>query len=209
MTTQPKKWVFTELVKDSDEPEQLISYAMYKADKDDHATQCRARGMTDDQVKAELESFHNGIAHSERQLEDYRDKARRTVDQLTLSVSQGVERTYNQQIIAINASHKDEITKKWVEWGENAALYSTHLTKPHTAKRVIYWILGWLAGGISGLLATVFTTILLVGAVSVTKPEIRDIARNALKSGVETLIPPSPIPGVTDAVDSSESKQPQ
>lgn len=209
MTTQPKKWVFTELVKDSNDPEQLIAYAMYKADKDDRANQCRTRGMTDDQVNTELESFHDGIAHSERQLDDYRGKARRTVDQLILTVSQGVEHAYDQRITAMKASHEAEIRKAWVEWGDNAAAYSAHLTKPHLAKRLGFWFLGWIGGGVSGLLATVVTTIVLVGIISIAKPGIRDTARDALKNGVDTLIPSSPIPGVTDTGKINEVKQPQ
>lgn len=204
MTTQPKKWVFTELVKDSNDPEQLIAYAMYKADKDDRANQCRTRGMADAQVNTELESFHDGIAHSERQLDDYRDKARRTVDQLILTVSQGVEHVYEQRIAAMEESHEAEIRKKWIEWGDSAAAYGASLTKPHLAKRFGLWLLGWIGGGVSGLLATVVTTIILVGIISLTKPGIRDTARDALKNGVDTLIPSSPIPGVTDTSNINE-----
>ncbi|WP_261137132.1 hypothetical protein [Serratia quinivorans] len=209
MTTQPKKWVFTELVKDSDDPEQLIAYAMYKADKDDRANQCRSRRMTDVRVNTELESFHDGIAYSERQLDDYRAKARRAVDQLILTVSQGVESAYEQRITDMKAAHEEELKKKWVEWGENAAVYSANLTKPHFAKRFGSWFLGWISGGVSGLLATVVTTIILVGIISLVKPGIRDTARDALKNGVDTLIPSSPISGVTNVGNVNEPKQPQ
>lgn len=207
MTTQPKKWVFTELVKDSNDPEQLIAYAMYKADKDDRANQCRSRRMNADQVNTELESFHDGIAYSDRQLDDYRDKARRAIDQLIVTVGQGVASTYEQRIIDLQAAHEAELKKKWVEWGESAAVYSANLTKLHWAKRLVFWILGWISGGVSGLLATVVTTIVLVGIISLTRPGIRDTAREALKNGVDALIPSSPIPGVTDIGNINEQKQ--
>ena len=209
MTTQQKKWVFTELVKDANDPEQLIAYAMYKADKDDRATQCRNRQMNDAQMNTELESFHDGIAHSTRQLDDYRDKARRTVDQLIVTVSQGVEHIYEQRIRDLKAAHEEELKKQWGKWGEQAATYSAHLTKPHWAKRFGIWFAGWIGGGVSGLLATVVTTIVLVGIISLVKPGIRDNARDVLKNGVDTLLPSTPIAGVTDIGDNDKPKQPQ
>ncbi|ENZ0268045.1 hypothetical protein ACGABU_000114 [Morganella morganii] len=207
MTTQEKKWVFTELVQDSNNPQHLIAYAMYKADKDDRANQCRVRGMDGDQINLDLKSFHDGVAYSERQLNDYRDKAQRTVDQLILNVSQHLETVYNKKIEEIEVIHNAELKKKWVEWGDNAAVYSAHLTKPHLAKRFGLWFLSWIGGGISGLLATVFTTIILVGIISITKPGIRDTARDVLKNGVDTLIPLSPIPGVTDTSNTTGPQQ--
>lgn len=107
--SQPKKWVFTELVQDSDEPEQLIAYAMYKADKDDLAIQCRARLLPEADIVVELTSFHDSIAYSERRLQDYRDKAKRAVDQLVSSVSERVAAAYDQTIATMTDEHQIDL----------------------------------------------------------------------------------------------------
>ncbi len=205
---QPKKWVFTELVQDSDEPEQLIAYAMYKADKDDHATQCRARFLPEADIVAELTSFHDSVAYSDRRLQDYRDKAKRAVDQLVGSVSERVAVAYDQTIAAMTDVHESDLREKWEKWGEDAALYSAHLTRPVWYLRLGKGFLSWLGGGVSGLLATVFSTLLIVGAVSLFTPSVRDTARDSLKGVVDALIPATPIPGVTDAVKTNKQKQP-
>ena len=206
--SQPKKWVFTELVQDSDEPEQLIAYAMYKADKDDLAIQCRARLLPEADIVVELTRFHDSIAYSERRLQDYRDKAKRAVDQLVGSVSERVADAYDQTIATMTNDHQIDLQEKWKKWGEDAALYSAHLKQPVWYTRFGKGILSWLGGGVSGLLATAISTLLIVGAVSLFTPSVRDTARDSLKGVVDTLIPETPIPGVTDAVKTNKQKQP-
>lgn len=206
--SQPKKWVFTELVQDSDEPEQLIAYAMYKADKDDLAVQCRARQVPEAEIVDKLTSFHDSIAYSDRRLQDYRDKAKRAVDQLVDSVSERVGAAYDQTIAAMTDNHQTELQEKWKRWGQEAALYSTHLAQPVWYTRLWKGILSWLGGGLSGLIATAISTLLIVGAVSLFTPSVRDTARDSLKGVVDTLIPETPIPGVTDAVKKNKQEQP-
>lgn len=206
--SQPKKWVFTELVQGADEPEQLIAYAMYKADKDDLATQCRARLLPEADIVAELTSFHDSIAYSDRRLQDYRDKAKRAVDQLVGSVSKRVAAAYDQTIAAMKDGHQLDLREKWKTWGENAALYSAHLAQPVWYIRLGKGVLSWLGGGISSLLATVISTLIIVGAVSLFTPSVRDTARDSLKGVVDTLIPATPIPDVTDAVKTNKQKHP-
>ncbi|EBQ5799621.1 hypothetical protein DRV48_16140, partial [Salmonella enterica subsp. enterica serovar Rissen] len=184
--SQPKKWGFTELVQDSDEPEQLIAYAMYKADKDDLAIQCRARLLPEADIVVELTSFHDSIAYSERRLQDYRDKAKRAVDQLVSSVSERLAAAYDQTISTMTDEHQIDLQEKWKKWGEDAALYSAHLTKPVWYTRFGKGILSWLGGGVSGLLATAISTLLIVGAVSLFTPSVRDTARDSLKGVVDT-----------------------
>ncbi|MCR2658919.1 hypothetical protein NSP18_16020, partial [Salmonella enterica] len=69
-------------------------------------------------------------------------------------------------------------------------------------------ILSWLGGGVSGLLATAISTLLIVGAVSLFTPSVRDTARDSLKGVVDTLIPETPIPGVTETVKTNKQTQP-
>lgn len=198
--SHPKKWMFTELVQNPDDPEQLIAYAMYKADKDDLATQCHARQVSEEGIVAELTSFHDSIAYSDRRLQDYRDKARRTVDQLAGRVSDRVAAVYDQRISMMTNNHQLDLQEKWKTWGENAALYSAHLMRPAWYVRAGKDILSWLGGGVSGLLATAISTLLIVGILSLFTPSVRDTARDALKDVVDILIPATPVAGVTDTV---------
>lgn len=172
---------------------------MYKADKDDHATQCRARRMTDIQVAAELERYHDGIAHSDRRLDEYREKANRTIDQLIVGVSTGVEHTYNQRIDALKAQHaiaidnlrtqlaaaEGDAIKKWTQ---AAHQYSSNLVEPPFWKRASKAFGLWLISGIPGLFATVLTTILLVGGVSLFSTNALQTTKQALKDGLDAIM---------------------
>lgn len=203
-----KKWMFSELVQNPDDPEQLIAYAMYKADKDCLATQCRARRVSEEDIVAELSSFHDSIVYSDRRLQDYRDKAKRTVDQLAGGVSERVAAVYDQRIVMMINNHRLDLQEKWKKWGEDAALYSAYLTRPAGYARAGKGILLWLCGGLSGLLATAISTLLIVGIVSLFSASVRDTARDSLKGVVDTLIPSTPVPGVSDAVKTNQQKQP-
>lgn len=195
---QPKKWVFTELVQDLNDPEQLIAYAMYKADKDDLAVQCCARLLPEEEIVTRLVSFHESIAYSEKRLQDYREKAKRAVDQLVSRVSKKVATVCGQKIAKMANDHQIDLQEKWKKWGEEAALYSAHLKQPVWYIRFGKGVLSWIGGGVAGLFATVLSTLLIVGVVSVFTPSVRDTARDSLKGVVDTLIPETPIPGVTD-----------
>ncbi|WP_216649436.1 hypothetical protein, partial [Klebsiella quasipneumoniae] len=57
----------------------------------------------------ELTSFHDSIAYSERRLQDYRDKAKRAVDQLVGSVSDRVADAYDQTIATMTNDHQIDL----------------------------------------------------------------------------------------------------
>ncbi|MEQ9721310.1 hypothetical protein ABQG65_08950 [Yersinia alsatica] len=194
MALQPKKWVFAELVKDPNDPEQLIAYAIYKADKDDHARQCRSRDMSEAQINQELERFHDGKAYLTRQLEDYRSKAKRTIDELVVSVSDGVALVYNNQLETLKKEHQQELDGFGKKWSDAALIYSTHLTTPHWGKKFLLGAGKWLAGGLAGLLATAITTIVIVGIVSFWQPNSRSVVRDGIKQGIDILVPDNPTP---------------
>lgn len=197
--SQPKKWVFTELVKDPDDPMELIAYAMYKADKDDHATQCRARQMNDTQLSAKLTDYHDSIAYSERRLNAYRDKATSAIDQLILEISAGVEHTFSQRIDALNAQHATEIAslqaqiaaaeeKAFQKWTHAAHQYSSNLVQDPKWLRGLKAFGLWLISGVPGLFATVLTTVVLVGVVSLFTTNALQTTKQALKDGLDAIM---------------------
>lgn len=192
-----KQWVFTRLVEDTDDIRQLIAYAIYKADKDDYAKQLVRRRLPESQLPAYLERYHDSIAYSERQLDHYRDKAACIIDRLVLTVSQQVQYACDRKIASLKLSHEAELDKKWIEWGKNATAYSAYLAKPGWSATLMNGVIKWLLSGISGLLATLFSTLLIVGTLSLFAPEMRSAARNILKNGIDTLIPLNPT-GLSD-----------
>lgn len=198
-----KQWVFTRLVEDTDDTRQLIAYAIYKADKDDYAKQLLRRRLPESQLPAYLERYHDSIAYSERQLDHYRDKAACIIDRLVLSVSQQSQYACEQKIASLKSHHREELEKKWIEWGKNATAYSAFLTKPGWSATLMNGVFKWILSGISGLLATLFSTLLIVGTLSLFAPDMRSAARNILKNGIDTLIPLNPA-GLADPVQDNE-----
>ncbi|WP_137765832.1 hypothetical protein [Nissabacter sp. SGAir0207] len=196
---QPKKWVFTELVQDADNPEQLIAYAIYKADKDELAKKCRQRNKSEDDIGIELERFHDNLADSDRRLAEYKRRANQVVEGLVRGVDSRVRaelearenahiRHLEQQLISVqNELTRAEETalKKWTEQAHN---YSAHLNKPPTWKAVAKWIGLWLISGIPGLFATVITTIILVGLVSLFTTNALQSTKEALKASLDVLM---------------------
>lgn len=199
--TQPKKWVFTELVKDPNDPIQLIAYAMYKADKDDHARQCRsARQMNESEVSEELVSYHDGIAVSDRKLNEYREKAGRMVDGLIVGVSGGVEFAYDKKLETINknnlrdirklkSAHEKELKGVWSEWTNNASEFARHLTLQPWYISVPRKIGIWLISGIPGLFATVVTSILIVGCISLFTTNSLQNTKQVLNKAIDAILP--------------------
>ncbi|WP_416503626.1 hypothetical protein [Escherichia coli] len=61
MTQQTKKWIFTELVKEPNNIEQLLSYAVYKGFKDEIARNARAAGKKEYEIEAELAAYHDQV----------------------------------------------------------------------------------------------------------------------------------------------------
>lgn len=198
--TQQKKWVFTELVKDPNNPMQLIAYAMYKADKDDHANQCRNRKMSELQITSELERYHDSIAHSQRKLDDYRDKAQRMIDEIIQRVNDGVVNLYtkninelmkahDKEIYALKQAHEKEIKRTLKDWNTRAEQFTAHLKKEPWYSHYPKAVLKWSISGIPGLLATVFTTVLIVGVVSLFTTNSINTTKNALFKVIDTLLP--------------------
>lgn len=198
--TQVKKWVFTELVEDSNDPTQLIAYAMYKADKDDHAIQCRTKqNLSEDEISIELIRFHDSIVHSDRKLEEYREKAHRMIDQLIVGVNEGVgfrfeelirdlNKTHEKEIAALKITHEKECKRIWKDWTVKAEKFTAHLTKEPW---YISWpkaFLKWIFSGIPGLLATAFTTAVIIAVVAIFSDNGIEASRKALHITIDTLM---------------------
>ncbi len=60
-----KQWVFIELVKDDNDLEGLISYAIYKHRKNELALAEKAKGKTESEIDSAVRSYHNAVLASQ------------------------------------------------------------------------------------------------------------------------------------------------
>ena len=182
MTKRERVWLFTELVKDTSDPEQLIAYAIYKANKNDLAKQCRLKtAMSDSEIATELQHFHDQITLSALRQQGYRTKAREMLDELAVGIGAKLQHSWQQRLQHLEGD-------LWIQWGDCAKRYSENVRKVqwHTA------LIKWIGGGLTGLLATALSTVLVVGVVSLFTSDLRGNARQSLKSVIEVLIPAQP-----------------
>ena len=109
MSTQPKLWVFSSLVQDKEDPQQLIAYAIYKSHKEEKAQRLKHQGKSDDEIKAELEKWHDEVALDPRLLENYQERALSIVDALIEGANQAAEQHFDviakDKIDALTETH--------------------------------------------------------------------------------------------------------
>ncbi|HIE4548322.1 TPA: hypothetical protein ACXNIW_002550 [Proteus mirabilis] len=174
MAIKPKKWVFNLLVKNPDNPSELIAYAIYKADKNEHAKY--VNGQTDlspEQINQKLSEFHDSVASSTRKQKEYKEKSKRILEELVSSISSN-----------INKVNEEKLKKKQQDWCTSAIEYSK------SQKKVPYYMVvgKWLLSGLSSLLATYITTILLLGTIAIFSQDMRTIAKKTMVSVTQTLM---------------------
>lgn len=221
MSTQPKLWVFSSLVQDKEDPQQLIAYAIYKSHKEEKAQRLKHQGKSDDEIKAELEKWHDEVALDPRLLENYQEKALSIVDALIEGANQAAEQhfdviakdkidaliaTHSDAITTISARHQSEVDalknqlaaaheKARLEWANKIAQWVPAQHTPPAWKRYLIKFAAWLGAGVSGLLGTVITTVLIVGLCSlfVTKEDRAAMINSTLKKGIDMLVPEKPL----------------
>ncbi|MBT0722469.1 hypothetical protein HGT70_14420 [Rosenbergiella collisarenosi] len=204
MAGPDQKWVFTELVKDINKPEQLIAYALYKADKDDQARDCRRRGLTEVEINQELSRFHNQLVASQRRLQTYRDQANKAIDTFVTAVSENIEAKFKKQQADLEKGHKQELKSHGVEWLKKVNDFAETQNKQPWWKTLIKWLLS----GIPGLLSTVIVAAIIVGAVGLFNGASRGVTKQAIMDAINTLIPDTPVVGVTDQTGYKDATKP-
>lgn len=139
---QPKKkWVFTELVKNPNNIEQLISYAVYKGFKDEKAQSLRNEGKSDAEIDEELAKYHDHCLGSKKQLDVFRDKAKETLQGYVKAANSGLQVRVDEALRQYESDRKKEIAalEKKAREAEKSALkllmegadkYSKQIKKP-------------------------------------------------------------------------------
>ncbi|EMF0787369.1 hypothetical protein [Klebsiella huaxiensis] len=157
--THNKKWVFSELVKDSNDLSQLIAYAIYKADKDDMANSMRSNAKTEPEIQVKLDDFHDSVATTPRLLQNYQNRAETLMRSVANDIANKAKLQATQQIDAIKAEHikalKKESTKAVDEYHKKI---KQNAVETQTRRG---WLWDFTVSGFSG----VWATFLLIGGV--------------------------------------------
>lgn len=137
MAKQSKKWVFTKLVENPNNIEQLISYAIYKGFKDEIAKNARAAGKTEPEIEKELAAYHDQCLHSPRQLEVFRKNAKDTLDGYIDRVNGQLELRLNKIFAQQEAGYQKQIKllEKNTKMAEKTALQQLLEEQRNTANR--------------------------------------------------------------------------
>ncbi|MCH4667174.1 hypothetical protein ACRW14_15515 [Escherichia coli] len=204
MTQQTKKWIFTELVKDPNNIEQLLSYAVYKGFKDEIARNARAAGKKEYEIEAELAAYHDQCLKSPRQLQVFKRSAQEILDGYVSGVNNELqtrletifeqqENIYQNQIKALQRE-KDEANKNAIkQLVKGAEKYSKQIKKP-----VGFWecaqvygiaILKFLFSGVPKLFATAFSIGLLFAIWGLFNGDAVTGLRKGLYKMVDITVP--------------------
>lgn len=223
LPTHPKKkWVFTELVKDPNNIEQLISYAIYKGFKDEKAQTLRKQQKTATEIDAELAQYHDHCLNSKKQLDVFRAKAKETLNGYVNATNSDLQAWAEQQFAKFDAEKKKEIEalQKKVNEAEKAALkklmsgaeqYGKQIKKPvGIIETGLAW--GWslvkfLFSGVPKLFATAFSIGLLFTIWGLFNGDAITGLRNGLYKMVDITVPGKKVDNAENGVNSISPNQ--
>lgn len=228
--SQPQKlWVFSSLVQDKEDPQQLIAYAIYKSHKEERAQRNKLNGMTDIQIKADLESWHDDIAQDRRILDTYEDKAFEIISAVIEGANQAADYRQRQLIATMQTDHQTECDflrsthqiqcqalQQQIEdaeatvktnWLKHVAQWTKEQNEPIGWRKNVAAVQGWVGSSISGALGALFVALLIGGIATVLSADTRKAANSALKYVVDIALPDKFFEsGVkTDPVSTAES----
>ncbi|EGT4354616.1 hypothetical protein ACM917_003961 [Cronobacter sakazakii] len=204
MAQQSKKWVFTELVKDPNNIEQLISYAIYKGFKDEIARNARAAGKTEPEIETELMAYHDQCLQSPKQLEVFRKSAKDTLDGYITRVNGELESRLNTIFAQQEADYQKQIKalEKDKKAAEKTALkqllagaekYSKQVTKPVGAVEHIQKygkaFLKFMFSGVPKLFATAFSVSLMFAIYGWASGDGTSAVRTGLMKWIDMTFP--------------------
>uniref|UniRef100_A0A7M2QMJ9 Uncharacterized protein n=1 Tax=feces metagenome TaxID=1861841 RepID=A0A7M2QMJ9_9ZZZZ len=204
MAQENKKWVFTELVKDPNNIEQLISYAIYKGFKDEKARSLRKENKSEAEIEDELVKYHDHCLSSPKQLDVFRDKAAQIVGGYVAAANSGLQTRVDAEFAKFEADKKKEIAalEKKVKEAEKAALkrlmagadqYSKQIKKPvgilEISKAWAWALIKFLFSGVPKLFATAFSIGLLFSLYGLINGDAVTGLRKGLYKTIDLTVP--------------------
>lgn len=203
MNQQKKEWVFTKLVQDPNNIEQLLSYAVYKGFKDEIAQTARNANKTELQIEAELTQYHDQCLQSEKQLAVFKSDAKAILTGYTERVNNVLFERFSK---ALN-KHLDEKNKtiedlnKKLKSAEKTALknlmegaeeYRKKINKPTglgIVKAYSWAFIKYLFSGVPKLIATAFSLGLMFAIYASFTGDGTTALRKGLYKTVDTFVP--------------------
>ena len=204
MAQENKKWVFTELVKDPNNLEQLISYAIYKGFKDEKANSLRKANKSEAEIKDELVKYHDHCLSSPKQLDVFREKASQIVGGYVAAANSGLQARVDAEFAKFEADKKKEIAalEKKAKEAEKTALkklmtgadqYSKQIKKPvglyETSKAWGWALIKFLFSGVPKLFATAFSIGLLFSLYGLINGDAVTGLRKGLYKTIDLTVP--------------------
>lgn len=204
MAQENKKWVFTELVKDPNNLEQLISYAIYKGFKDEKANSLRKANKSEAEIKDELVKYHDHCLSSPKQLDVFREKASQIVGGYVAAANSGLQARADAEFAKFEADKKREIAalEKKAKEAEKTALkklmtgadqYSKQIKKPvgffETTKAWGWALIKFLFSGVPKLFATAFSIGLLFSLYGLINGDAVTGLRKGLYKTIDLTVP--------------------
>lgn len=201
-----KKWVFTELVKDPNNLEQLLSYAIYKGFKDEIARNARSEDKSATEIEQELTHYHNQCLVSQQQLEVFRTKAKSTLESYVSIVSKQLQANLEDAFKKQHAEKEKDIKKleKQLKEAEKTALkkfsngaleYSKKINTPTGwgwCKAQLWRLCLFLFSGVPKLIATAFSLGILFAIVAAFSNDATTAVRTGLFKAVDIVAPSKP-----------------
>lgn len=168
-----KQWVFEKLVTDPHKGVVgLIAYALYKARKHEVASSLRESGRSEEEIKEQVDSYHESVVNSPSTLSDFKSNASRLLDDVTAQLEQGIAEHYQKQLERKDRDYteaverlKREYEKKLnreVKKGMHEFVKKIHAApvRPKTIRALC-----WIWNGFSGVFAATLLAMMIGGIV--------------------------------------------
>ncbi|MGY6029865.1 hypothetical protein [Phytobacter sp. AG2a] len=201
--SQEKKWVFTELVKNPDNLQQLLSYAIYKRFKDEIARTSRNGGKSEEDIEKDLNNYHEQCLNSPQTLNTFREKASATLEGYVNDVISQLRTSLSAELAKQDEENKKIINKLQgdIKAAERTAFKSftegakRHAKKVEEPKGVEWWkdkawiFIKFLFSGLPKFVATTVSMGFLVAVVTFASGDANNLVRTGLTKMVDLIAP--------------------
>ncbi|UYV18963.1 hypothetical protein K1Y77_16195 [Halomonas qaidamensis] len=185
-SSQGKRWVFDELVEDrSADIQGLVAYALYKANKADIAKTKREQGLSEEEIVAEVSTFHQNAVNSRSMLEGYRERAGILLQELSEAIEEEVREEYEHQVASVEKKRTedrrrqaDELSrlkgqqKKEIDKERKKAVTEfVAKVKQTPCEKALPRVVKWQWNGFSGVFAAIIFAVIVGGVIYQGMPE--------------------------------------
>lgn len=205
-----KQWVFIELVKDDNDLEGLISYAIYKHRKNELAFAEKTKGKSEAEIDSAVRSYHNAVLASKSMQKDFREKAVKIIDVAISNATKAIvdkQKSIHdnkmsqldkkeQELISLEKKNEESLRK------ERHKIRNDELSRIRKAAKTIsqesfgWRLVKWLGSGLSGIIATTLVVIFSLGIMSLSgsDEQKQQLTQQIIKSLISLYTTP-PIDG--------------